>query len=521
MKKDVAEAIRYFAEAGEAFPYMTVPEFVQAQCARHAERIAIEVIESGVTLTYADLHKRILATAVVLAADGVGPGDRVALQLRNGWEYPVIWLALAQLGAVHVPVNTRYTPEEIRHVLEDSGAHLLIHADDLSIMEGIAVNTSCLSEFMARTVAEEIPPFPAIAPHDLLNIQYTSGTTGLPKGCMLSHDYWLVLARAAAIWDAEPVQRLLSAQPYFYMDPQWITLKTLLNGATMVIAPGLSVTRFLGWLLDYDIDWCMFPILMARQPLTGREGETSLRQAATFGWDPETCARFHTAYSVRSREGFGMTEIGLGTAMPASFEHMYQSASTGIAGPCRETSVRDAEGCEVPPGTEGELWVRGRSIFQGYWKRPDATATACPGDGWFRTGDLFRKDADGYHWITGRIKDMIRRSSENIAAREVEAALCSLPNVAEAAAIAEPDATRGEEVLAAIQLHDQTAEPCIESLVAGLEDCLASFKRPRYWTFVADVPRTASNKVQKPQLRDTLSGARAYDTTEDRWIMLK
>ena len=374
MTSDALEA----ADAGNSFPRLSVPEFVAAQCVAFADRTAIEVIETGETLSYAALHKHILSAAATFASQGIEKGDRVALQLRNGWEYPVLWLALAQIGAVHVPINTRYTVEEVGYVLADSGARLMVREVDLQTGQA-TVPEMVLTEFIQDPGGRVAAEGPEIDPDDLLNIQYTSGTTGMPKGCMLSHDYWLVLARSAALWDGEPVQRLLSAQPFFYMDPQWITLKTLINGATMVMAPGLSSSRFLGWLLDYKIDWCMFPVLMARQPPTGREGDTSLRQAATFGWDPETCRRFHATYSVRAREGFGMTEIGLGTAMPAEFEHMRESGSTGIAGPCRETSVRGKDGEEVRPGTEGELWVRGRSIFQGYWNGVEQGAeTAAP-----------------------------------------------------------------------------------------------------------------------------------------------
>lgn len=530
--QEVARIAAHYAAEGSAFPRMSVAEFTSRQCARFAERIAIEVVETQETLTYADLWSRVTLAADALSARGLHAGDRVAIQMPNGWEYPVLWLALAQIGAVHVPVNTRYSPKEIAYVIADSGAELMIVADDLATAAEQAANSlnkpeivECAGAFFSSLGWAEKRAAYAPQPDDLLNIQYTSGTTGMPKGCMLTHDYWLVLARSAALWDAVPVQRILSAQPYFYMDPQWITLKTLLNGAVMVIAPGLSSSRFLDWLLDYRIDWCMFPILMARLPRTGREGKTALSQVATFGWDAETCARFHQDYGVRACEGFGMTEIGLGTVMPPELDIMSDSVSTGIGAPCRETSVRRADGTLADPGEAGEFWVRGRSIFQGYWKRPEATAMACPGDGWFRTGDIFTKDSDGFHWITGRLKDMIRRSSENIAAREVEAVLCTLPDIVEASALAEPDRRRGEEVLAVLQ-HRQgcPADDAVEAFVAASNDALAVrlavFKRPRYWIFVAEHPRTASNKVQKVQLRKQISGRRAYDNAEKCWVTL-
>lgn len=517
-----------FQRIGRTFPHVTVADFAETQCARFGTRTAIGVVESGETLSYAALWAKVTAAAGALAARGIAPGDRVAIRMHNGWRYPVLWLALARLGAVHVPVNTRYTSEEIAYVLADSGARLMLVADDLA-PSGLPAHLNGLVELESVFFAalDEAPPPPArqVQPDDLLNIQYTSGTTGMPKGCMLTHDYWMVLARAAAAWDAFPATRILSAQPYFYMDPQWITLKTLLNGATMVIAPGLSASRFLGWLVDHRIDWCMFPVLMARQPRTGLEPQTVLKQVATFGWDAETCQRFRADYGVTAREGFGMTEIGLGTAQPTALSSMYDSASTGLAGPCRETSVRRPDGSEADPDEEGELWVRGRSIFKGYWNNPEATAEACPGDGWFRTGDIFTKDAAGFHWIRGRIKDMVRRSSENIAAHEVEAALCTLPGIVEAAVLAEPDPRRGEEVLAVLQ-HSSSAPSATDmpGFVAmaseTLSDKLASFKHPRYWTFTGTYPRTASNKIQKQQLRTRLERAEVFDAASNKWVTL-
>src|SRR5260370_14311782 len=135
-----------------------------------------------------------------------------------------------------------------------------------------------------------------------MNIQYTSGTTGFPKGCMLSHDYWLLLAQSAVAWDAYKPARLLTAQPFFYMDPQWHLLKTMLLGATLFIAPQLSSSRFIGWVKTYRIEWCQFPILMTRQPEAPDDSATALNQFAVFGWHGETWRNFKDRVGVKARE---------------------------------------------------------------------------------------------------------------------------------------------------------------------------------------------------------------------------
>ncbi len=204
--------------------------------------------------------------------------------------------------------------------------------------------------------------------------------------------------------------------------------------------------------------------------------------------------------------------------MPPALEEMYDSGSVGLDGPFRETTIRNDAGEPVAPRERGELWVRGRSVLQGYWNKPDANADSfrAADDGgarWFRTGDLFEADSDGFLWLVGRLKDMIRRSSENIAAREVEAVVRELPQVEDCAAVAVPDLARGEEVKIYVQLKDGLSESDLP-LPTIRDHCatrLASFKVPRFYTYVADFPRTVSNKIEKRNLtaevKDLRTGA--------------
>ena len=540
------EAEKARIKASEAaFRTTTIGAFVTRRCAEMGGAILLNVFDRGEQASYVEADRRTNRIANALLGQGVKKGARVAVMLGNRIDYPLIWLALAKIGAVHVPVNTRYTPREIEYVTTDSGASFaILEAQHLAAFEAMGkrpeglpesrvavldpvTGAPCLSfHALVEAASDRAPPDPDLTPDDLMNIQYTSGTTGFPKGCMLSHDYWMTLAQAALAWDAAPPKRMMTAQLFFYMDPQWHLLKAMLAGATLFMAPQLSSSRFIGWVKRYEIDWCQFPILMTRQPEAPDDGATALKQVATFGWDAETCRAFKKRFGVVAREGFGMTEIGLGSAMPAALEEMYDSASVGLDGPFRETTIRDEAGAPVPTGARGELWVRGRSILQGYWNRPDANeesfrAVEDGGPRWFRTGDLFEADEHGFLWLVGRLKDMIRRSSENIAAREVEAVVRELPEVEDCAAVPVPDPKRGEEVKIYVQLKAGVARDALppQAILAHCRQRLAAFKVPRFYAYVDSFPRTVSNKIEKRNLVAGVDDLRAdawdWETRQD------
>ena len=518
-----------------SFTRTTIGAFVAQRCAEMGDAPLFDVFDRGERITYAAAARRINRIANALLGLGIGKGDRVAVMLPNRIDYPLIWLALARIGAIHVPVNTRYTPREIEYVTADSGASALIIDSRflhtamamenrpaaltdrrIIVLDGEKADTHADFASLVDAASKEMPPDAGVTPDDLMNIQYTSGTTGFPKGCMLSHDYWMVLGQAALAWDTEPPKRLMTAQPFFYMDPQWHVIKTMLAGGTLLMAPQLSSSRFIGWVKTHQIEWCQFPILMTRQPEAPDDAATALRQVATFGWDAETCRRFETRFGVMAREGFGMTEIGLGSFMTPAIEEMSDSASVGLDGPCRETTIRDEAGAPVPVGARGELWVRGRGLFKGYWKNPEANAEAfrAADDGgppWFRTGDLFEADEHGFLWLVGRLKDIIRRSSENIAAREVEAVVRELAEVEDCAAVPVPDEKRGEEVKIYVQLKPGIAESALpaQAILAHCRERLAAFKVPRFYAYVGEFPRTISNKIEKRTLLSGIDDLRA------------
>ncbi|CAG0959496.1 MAG: ATP-dependent acyl-CoA ligase [Rhizobiaceae bacterium] len=523
--------------AATAFP-VSIGAFVAERAATMGDAPAAVWFEDGLTLSYADLNERSDALAAALLARGIRKGAHVALMMSNVPEFVLSWFALAKLGAVLVPVNTAYTSTELDFLLNQSDSQaLIVDAALLPAFEGMTRRPSCLDNERVFVRGGGAPyvsldglleekrvwtaPWPVVST-DLASLQYTSGTTGFPKGCMLTHDYWLLLAfSAAGGMGADQVRSSLLWAPFFYMDPQWQLMMTMQLGGTAYVAKRMSLTRFFGWVRDLAINYTYFPEAALKSlPPSEADKKMSLRYINAFGWSPASIREAEERFGVVARDSFGMTEIGAGMLMPAAAVHKLDSRSCGVPAPFRETRVVGEDGRECAVGEAGELQIRGRSILLGYYKRPDANADSFDGD-WFRTGDLFIRDADGYLNIVGRIKDMVRRSSENISAREVEAVLEELPEVEEAAVVPVPDALRKEEVKAYLKLKPgvDRAAFSLDRLFDHCKQSLAAFKVPRYIGFVDDYPRTPSHKIAKQKLiaaaGDLRSGA--YDRVDGVW----
>ena len=508
--------------------------------AEAGDRDAWNFFEGAGPLSYRELQRSVNRVANALIDWGVGKGTHVAAMLPNIPEMPTLWLALARLGAVMVPVNIRYTARELRYVVDDAEVEfLVVHADHAHLLgqtgdDGARLN---LEPGCIATVGGEVPPYQpfetlvqgrsdrlddagAVSQDDLLNIQYTSGTTGFPKGCMLTHRYWLSSGKVNGLRDGLRFERILAPTPFFYLDPQWLLLVAFYQRGTLYVAERQSATRFAGWLRDHRINFCLFPEAAYKQAPHPKDGDTVLARANVYGIRREIHADLRRRFNAPAMEAFGMTEVGPCLYMPLDREDMIGSGSCGIPAPFRQCRVVDEDGQDVPAGRTGELVVRGPGIMLGYYRKPDANREAFFND-WFRTGDLFTRDERGYHFIVGRLKDMVRRSSENIAAREVEAVLRGLPEILEAAVVAVPDAFRGEEVKAYIvlQADARAAGLGVERVFQHCEANLATFKVPRYVEFVEALPKTPSEKVAKGALVASKPDLRvgAFDRVESRW----
>lgn len=501
-----------------------LPSLVARAAERWPDRTAWIFDETGTSLTFADVARESARLAGTLAGHGISRGDRVAVMLRNRPEFPLLWLALARIGAAIVPVNTNYREVDGGHVLAHSGARLAVVEPEFSdlltrIRDGTALKEVLTPDDLVPPGAE---PDAQVAPEDPVNIQYTSGTTGAPKGCVLPHRYWLTLVRSMvtdfpAIADDDVI---LTAQPFHYIDPQWNVALGLASGATLVVLDRFHPSTFWRKVRDRDVTWfyCLglMPTLLLRQPEHPDDRRHQVRAIHASAIPRDLHAELERRWGVPWYEAFGMTETGADIRMAeADHDELVGTGCIGRPSPDREAVILGEDGLPLPRGQTGELALRGTGLMLRYHDDPDATERAFRG-GWFHTGDLATMDDSGRVYYQGRTKDMIRRSGENVSADEVERTLQQHPGVSLAAVIAVPDEVRGEEIKAyVVPASDARLAP--DELAEFCSTKLAYFKVPRFWSVVDSLPVTPSERVAKGQLRDDDPRARTYDRVEQSW----
>jgi carnitine-CoA ligase len=495
---------------------LTVPQLVDRAAALWPDREAVVFDATGERLTFAELRAATLAYAAALYKQGVRQDDRVAVMLRNSLAFPLCWLALARLGATLVPVNVYAQAGDLRHVVGHSGARLVITAEEFveTIAGALADEAEATQIVLATDLAQDGGEASADEAFDgsgvtvdtVLNVQYTSGSTGLPKGCMLSHGYWSRIGwkLCESFPHVGPADRIITAQPFYYIDPQVSVIIALSAGATVIALDRFHPTTIWSKIREHraTLMYCVgvMPTMMLRVPPDERDRDHQLRVVSCSAIPRDRHAEIEARWGVPWSEAFGMTETGSDTFVsPEEHDALVGSGCIGRPFPDREARVVGDDGQELPAGETGHFELRGPGMMSGYLDDPEATAAAF-NDGWFRTGDLARITDDGLIYYAGRAKDIIRRSGENISALEVEEAILQLPGVQLAACIAVADEVRGEEIKAYV-VPKQGEELDLDAGVASLRARLAYFKVPRYWAIRDELPLTASAKVHKAALR--------------------
>jgi long-chain acyl-CoA synthetase len=465
---------------------------------------------------------------------GVRPGDRVAIAMRNYPEWMLAFTAITSVGAIAVAMNAHWQPDEMAYALADSGARVLF-ADqerldrlarcappaDLRVLAVRAAErhgARALSDAVAATGDVAMPPVD-IAPDDLATILYTSGSSGRPKGVPSTHR---MIITAMMSWGLDArINELVTG----------ISFTPPFQIGTLLAVPLFHVTGLhASYLVSYGLQRrivCMYRWdpevaagLIDRERLTSIVAPAAitgdlLRVAKAGGHDLRTLLAVGGGGAPRAPEqvrqlgatfanaapniGWGMTETNaIGTGITGA-DYLARPESSGRCSQVLELSIRDEAGNELPRGARGELWIRGTSMFRGYWNLPEATAASFVGD-WFRTGDGAYIDDEGFLFIVDRLKDLIIRGGENIGCGHVEAALLMHPDVHEASVYAVPDERMGEEVGATIFARDTLD---LDELRGFLAQHLARFELPRYIVrSPAPLPRTPSGKILKRQLRD-------------------
>ncbi len=485
-----------------------------------------------VRLSFKALNARCNQLANALVAAGIGKAERVGLLLMNSAEFMEAYFALAKVGAVVVPLNWRLVPDELEFILKDSGTTRLIFGEAfleavetlhargtktditqwLQVEEGEPLAPFAQSYQRFRDAAPDTEPTLAARDDDLLYIMYTSGTTGLPKGVVHTHNtaMWGVLTIAATTHYREH-ERYLACLPMFHVGALTPLTVNVYRGATSIVMRTFDPVR--AWeLIEAERITCGLAVpamlnFMLQVGDVGRFDYASLRWCMCGAAPvPEPLIEAYAKLGIEIHQIYGLTE-SCGPACLIDPEHaLTKIGSTGKAFFHTDIRVVNEAGGDCAVGEAGEVLVRGPHVMTGYWNRPEATAETLV-DGWLRTGDVAVMDDDGYIFIQDRIKDMIISGGENVYPAEIENVLMAHDGIAEAAVIGQPSAKWGESPFAIIVRKDEALTE--RDVIEFCRGRLAGFKQPRGVAFVAEIPRNPSGKILKRVLRDRFPDAAA------------
>ncbi|MEJ5347952.1 MAG: long-chain-fatty-acid--CoA ligase [Desulfosoma sp.] len=498
---------------------MNLREMLDRNARKFANKEAIR--SQGQAMSFSELKEKAERAAAVFQAYGLRPGDTAAVMSQNTPHFVVVFFGLQKAGVAVVPVNHKLAPPEVQYILEHSKARLFLFDGALAhVAEALSLPIPAVSmdtPVPQRPFLEDLlTDAPALTPvpvedDDTAEILYTSGTTGKPKGCVLTHRSVVMAAITGALaLKMDEKDRLLMAMPIWHSSPlnNWF-LGAFYVGATTILLREYHPLHFLQTVQN---DRCTVyfgaPVsyLLPLQMVPNFDDfDLSSMRAWVYGGGPiapETVRILQKRYkSDRFYQVYGMTEAGpTGTMLPPE-AHAHKAGSIGNKGlPGTDLVVMKSETEEARFGETGEIWIKADSMMKGYFNDPEATIKAFH-NGWYRTGDVARIDEDGYLFIVDRLKDMIITGGENVYSKEVEDALAEHPQVAQAAVIGTAHPDWGETVTAVI-VPAPGSQPNAEELTAFLQSRLAKYKIPRIFHFVEALPHTPTGKVMKYKLRE-------------------
>ena len=495
---------------------------------------ATALVYEGRTVTAGALATTVSRLAAGLAARGLRRGDRVAYLGLNSVTLFEALLAASHLGAVFVPLNHRLAADEVRHILTDSGAHTLIVEESHralaeSILSEIPVRRPVLVDTDPACPAAPAPPAvwtllsellaadagrPAAVPlydDDLAALMYTSGTTGRPKGVMLTHgNLWWNAVNVDSMVDTRPDDVNLAVAPLFHIGGlNALTLRTLTRGGTVVVRRAFDPAQCLSDLVEHRVTSifavpAMFAAL-ARVPGFAEADLSTLRAVIVAGAavPPQLIEDYAHTHGVLLQQAWGLTETApFATYLPAALT-LEKTGSAGLPMPYTEVCLMVPGRGDVieEPEVRGEICVRGPNVVGGYWNNQTATREAFDDAGWFHSGDIGYRDKDGHYFIVDRLKDMIISGGENIYPAEVERVLSAFPGALEVAVVGVPDPKWGETVVAVL-VCEPGVEPSLEEVRDFASRQLARYKLPTRLVVAPELPRNAGGKLLKPRVRD-------------------
>ena len=478
--------------------------------------------ETGEILSYAKFAREARQLAARYAEHGLLPGDHVGFLLHNGYQTTTIFLGTMAAGFVVTPLNLLAQGAQLAYVLEHSdvkfvftSAHyeaqlrtaLALMASERATSIRVEVIDSDAPDAHARYGEVELA-LSANAQSPAL-LMYTSGTTGQPKGALLTHANLLHAGRSVCAWHGlTSADRVLSSLPLYHINGQCIaTVAPFVSGGSIISPHKFSASAWWGWVERYEPTWLNLVPTIIAYLLNAADSNTKLWPAIRFARSasaplpPDQHRAFEQTFGIGVIEAMGMTECASVVFCNPQDASLRKYGTPGL--PCGvETRVVSTETGEVQDnGVTGEIQLRGDNVMLGYYNAPEKTADAMTPDGWLRTGDLGHRDADGFYFVTGRIKELIIKGGENIAPREIDEALLAHPAVLEAAAVGIPDANYGQEILAAVVL--KPGVECDEAtLRAHCVGMLGRYKTPKVFRFVDELPKGPSGKVQRLKLLD-------------------